>query len=988
MKRFFLGTMLSVCITLLFGGLAYGSEADDGFGASAGLFSATMAVSAESSSKPSDLDKDVVLDEKVVENQGLDSTTEGGGKNENELGGFENTGNTPPDFGNPSPDDLDPDAPGSGNTGIDDPEPEPDDLDPDAPGSGYPEISDPELDVSEIPERVEDGAYVIESELGFSLDIYDASTNNGANVQIYAGNYSAAQRFYIKGEGQVESGEWYYSVKNINSGKMLDVWNGETTPRTNVWQYVQNGSGAQQWFIRKTKQIDGTEVFQIVNVASGLALDVAGAEGANFTNVWMYTPNGTIAQNWFLKRCVAEIEDGAYVIESMLPGSLVVDVYGGSGDNQAPIWLYGNNGTLAQSFGLSYDEGTGYYTITNYASGRVVDVYGGYSSESTPVHQYAANGSKAQKWQLVKNADGSFSFYSAISGMALDVWGAVAKSGTKLQQYTPNGSAAQKFRLLATSPSFNEGIVTIRNGSNTYVVMDICGGHRDDGTQVQLYAPNGTFAQKFMIKAADNGLYTIAAIVSGLYVSAAEDGSVSQRAMGEATYQSWRIVPTTNGHFSFISVDGKIVLGVSGPAQQGSLLNASANPLGLPFTWNMLVAELLSDGFYTIASAENEDYMLDVYASSIENRANVWLYSSNGSNAQKFYLRSLGDGWYSIANAWSAMNVDVKDAGAWVGSNVQQYEDNGANAQKWRVVWDEQGGFVFVSALGALALGVDGVWQGSNVELREYNLSDAKQRFYLASTSPVAASFSDRIAVLDVIGGSGLNVFKSLEKLSSNTWNALRSAIDAYERRGVSVGFVMMDLETGSGVSYNIDQQFYSASTIKGPYVAALNKYYPWALDSWSSIMYNAISVSSNEAYAALRNYYGSDPLKTLIDETHAWGFDCSPHYVNYSVRDLAKLWTGMADYFMSDEANAWWCRDVYGSNSAITSRPTLSGKGPVYAKSGWVDGDITVHNEGCLVMNNGRPYLMVIMANQSHYDSSYMANLMHALDQAHSDLT
>lgn len=967
--RVFVAVIFSVCVSLMFSGLAYGSENDDSLGVSTNDFNEAATVLTDESDDLSGSGEEIVLKDGMLEPPSPDPTVADGEKGEGESKEQGNTDNMITEPGNPNSDDLNLDTSAPDDSEVGD------------------TSTDSYTDVPEILERVEDGAYVIESELGFSLDVAGASTNNGANIQIYADNYSAAQRFYIKGEGQIESGEWYYSFKNANSGKMLDVWGGETTPKTNVWQYTQNDSGAQRWFLRKTKQVEGINVFQIVNAMSGLALDVAGAEGANSANVWIYTPNGTIAQNWFLKKCVAEIADGAYIIESNLPGSLVVDIYGSSGENNVPIWLYGNNGTLAQSFGFSYDEGTGYYTVTNYSSGRVLDVYGGYSSKSTPVHQYAANGSTAQKWQLVKNAGSSFSFYSAVSGMALDVRGAVAKSGTRLQQYTPNGSDAQKFRLLMTSPSFSEGIVTVRNGSNTYLVMDIYDGCRDDGTRVQLYDPNETFAQKFMIKATDDGLYTIAAIVSGLFVSAAEDGSVSQQALGEAAYQSWRIVPTANGHFAFLSADGKIVLGVSGSAQQGSRLEASVNPFGLSFTWNMLGTEILSSGFYTIASAKNEDYVLDVCGASIENLANVWLYSSNASNAQKFYLRCLGDGWYSITNVWSAMNVDVKNAEAWAGVNIQQYEDNGANAQKWRIVWNGQGGFAFVSVLGSLALGVDGVWQGSNVELREYDLSDLNQCFYLASTRPVAASFSDRIAVLDVIRGPGFNVFKSLKNLSSSTLNRLGNAIDAYECRGVPVGFIMMDLETGSGVSYNIDQQFYSASTIKGPYVAALNRYYPWLLDSWSGTMYDTISVSSNEAYADLRNAFGSDPLKDLIDNTHAWGFDYSTHYVNYSVRDLAKLWTGMSDYFLGEEANAWWCRSVYGSNAAITSRPILSERGPVYAKSGWVDGDTTVHNEGCLVMNNGRPYLMVVMTNQSHYDSSFMANLMRALDQAHADL-
>ena len=48
-----------------------------------------------------------------------------------------------------------------------------------------------------------------------------------------------------------------------------------------------------------------------------------------------------------------------------------------------------------------------------------------------------------------------------------------------------------------------------------------------------------------------------------------------------------------------------------------------------------------------------------------------------------------------------------------------------------------------------------------------------------------------------------------------------------------------------------------------------------------------------------------------LAMETHAWDFNWDSWYTYYSPRMLAKLWTGMADYFMSDRQNAWWCRDI-----------------------------------------------------------------------------
>lgn len=95
-------------------------------------------------------------------------------------------------------------------------------------------------------------------------------------MQTWNDNQSAAQRFHIKAEGQVESGEWYYSITNVNSGKALDCVAGGVESGTNVQQYSPNGTGAQQWFLRPVTSSSGETYFQIVNVRSGLVLDVWG----------------------------------------------------------------------------------------------------------------------------------------------------------------------------------------------------------------------------------------------------------------------------------------------------------------------------------------------------------------------------------------------------------------------------------------------------------------------------------------------------------------------------------------------------------------------------------------------------------------------------------------------------------------------------------------------------------------------------------------
>ena len=53
---------------------------------------------------------------------------------------------------------------------------------------------------------------------GLSIDVQSASNSDGGNVQIYSTNGTGAQEW-----GRIiPNGEWYY-LKNVNSGKVLDV---------------------------------------------------------------------------------------------------------------------------------------------------------------------------------------------------------------------------------------------------------------------------------------------------------------------------------------------------------------------------------------------------------------------------------------------------------------------------------------------------------------------------------------------------------------------------------------------------------------------------------------------------------------------------------------------------------------------------------------------------------------------------------------------
>ncbi|MBR3402823.1 MAG: peptidoglycan-binding protein [Parasporobacterium sp.] len=112
------------------------------------------------------------------------------------------------------------------------------------------------------------GTYIIKTALGNTvLDLTDASVYAGANVQMYTGNDSGAQKWVMQSAG----GEYYY-IRNLRSWKVLDMVDG------NVQQsYADSSSQTQKWKIVKLE--DGG--FQVIN-ANGMYLSTSSsADGVN-----------------------------------------------------------------------------------------------------------------------------------------------------------------------------------------------------------------------------------------------------------------------------------------------------------------------------------------------------------------------------------------------------------------------------------------------------------------------------------------------------------------------------------------------------------------------------------------------------------------------------------------------------------------------------------------------------------------------------------
>lgn len=647
-----------------------------------------------------------------------------------------------------------------------------------------------------------DTAFAIKSVLDPQLvmDIYGGSSDNRARLQIYNANNSQAQMFTFK-----QVGNGLYEIVNVNSGKPFEAQGGSVSNGGAISQYASNGTCAQHWSV-----IDhGNGEYSFINSKSGKAVDVPGGNGVSGSALQIYTYNASDAQKWTLApaRTVRQelndlaasskglVKEGVEYAIGSVSERQVLDITGGSTNSGANLQLYASNATKAQRWTFSYDE-NGYATITNVKSGKVLDVSGGSKKAGANVQQYAPNGSWAQKWILVDCGDGSVKICSAIrAGFVLDLDGGSTANGANVQVYDDNGTAAQRFRLYTAGEVSK--VQTIDSQSAVAMasdgrVFDVSGGSLDSGAALQLYSANGTIAQSFGFEFdTEAGLYAIKSAKSYRYLYA-QDGdivpgaAVKQGNLSPSTpIYNWAIEDSGNGLYRVVNAATGNVLGVSTSGKLVTVSKGDTRELSVTFApsdFKCLRSEQdadaaahmsdLPDGEYIVSSIKNYSFVLDVSGGSKDNSANIQLYTSNMSNAQRWTVSHDDKGYVTFRNAGSNKVIDVAGGNASSGTNIAQYVSNGTYAQKWIVAKLSDGSYLIESALRpGFYLGSRGgkASNGVNVELGS---NEDNSRFALLSTAPSVVKCEDILPkgyftlspacsssgkVIDIAGGSSSN---------------------------------------------------------------------------------------------------------------------------------------------------------------------------------------------------------------------------------------
>ena len=451
------------------------------------------------------------------------------------------------------------------------------------------------------------------------------------------------------------------------------------------------------------------------------------------------------------------IEEGTYVIKSAINDKFVLDIEDASKANGANLQIYQSNGTNAQKFKVKYLN-NGYYTIESVNSGKVLDVDDAKKTQGTNVQQYDSNNTDAQKWTIKKNSDGTYSLVSKCNNLYMDVKDGIASNSRNVQVYGGNGTKAQKFKFEKVADSINysekaektisDGTYTIKSAINDKFVLDIDNASKSNGANVQIYQSNGTNAQKFKVKYLNNGYYTIESVNSGKVLDVDNAGknqgtNVQQYGANNTDAQKWIIAKNTDGTYSIVSKCNNLYLDVKdGIASSGKNIqvygrngtraqkfkfeavtnNSESN--------NVKPQKTIADGTYTIKSSLNTKYVFDIAWGSTQNYGNLQLYQDSTVGQQRFKVKYLGDGYYSITAAHSGRVLDVSNAGKTNGTNVQQYSSNNSDAQKWIIAKNSDGTYSIVSKCNNLYMDVKDGIAGNNRNIQMYSGNGTKaQKF-------------------------------------------------------------------------------------------------------------------------------------------------------------------------------------------------------------------------------------------------------------------
>lgn len=661
--------------------------------------------------------------------------------------------------------------------------------------------------------------YVIQSALGnWVLDLKNGSIDKGAVIQLYQPNLSDAQKFmlasvstlsltntqvnivtasksslalHVSGDSRddfalleidgkrtkdsylfklVPAGSGIYEIVNMASGKAVEAKYGDTANGSAVGQYSRNGSLAQHWAVVD----NGNNTYTFINMKSGKALDVTNGQLQAGTKLQLFTANGTAAQAWKLVKGTSETEaeksfaaqhkndlpDGTYSFSSAKRSGSVLDARNGGTTNGTAIQLYQSNGTDAQMWRVTHDGD--YVVLTNAKSGLVADVPAGKATSGTELQLYQSNGTKAQRWIAVKGSDGSYELLSAVdSTKALEIQWGNTNNGTSIWLYDRNQTASQHWSIMKAQPSRD-------------YLNELAAVHKND-------MPDGTyvlFSKKDSSKA-----------------FAVSSGNAQLATFNAKDDQRWIVTHDKAGYITLTSAsNGKVLDAKNGSIDNCTRLQSFASNGTWAQKW---IAIRGASGEITLLSGNARNVAVDCQNGQTAAGTPLQLFTSNGTVAQQWIAQNVStvsnglkelaaanrnaikDGTYAFVGGSSSshMVLDVAGGSTSDGGNIQVFTSNATPAQRWKVSHDADGFVTLTSAKSGKVLEVAGGWAqaGRNVQQWASNGTAAQKWIFISNSDGsyrILTGLWESLS-LDIANGAIQN-YSNVQLYMSNNTSAQR----------------------------------------------------------------------------------------------------------------------------------------------------------------------------------------------------------------------
>lgn len=414
--------------------------------------------------------------------------------------------------------------------------------------------------------------------------------------------------------------------------------------------------------------------------------------------------------------------------------------------------------TGVSAFAASADSTAENDTRTAYTSAPAA------ASESDSVSSDSVETDSANSVSASTNSSAADSAVSVSTGESAGVV-AATETPTPSATATPSATETPTPGAVGKDVGLTEGYYTIStalvqksNSVNKYdeKYLNIAGASIDDFGNAEINEADGRESETFYVVPLGNEKYKILAFCSGkaLAISGANTANfanVSQYTYNGSISQQWFIRYSADGSsYTIVSAANEnYVLDVLA-AQKTAGTNVQLYETNgtAAQSWRFYpVADPSSSapatGAYTIMTSLDTSKVLDIAAGISNNGQNAQIYAYNGTRAQIYYVTSLGYGnLYTIINAGSHRSLDAAGNGKTNGTNVQQWQYNGTRAQIWKITRNTDDTYTITGAGSGLVLDVNcgSTANGANVQLYASNNTKAQKWNFVSASVPVPKS--------------------------------------------------------------------------------------------------------------------------------------------------------------------------------------------------------------------------------------------------------